>query len=398
MKTSFVLAALLAASPLAATGDVTVAPFAPGETLVPPALSSPQTESRTLVRTVVPVAGRAVVDVPSTGTGTLLVWVLPSRGDGPAALRVGGAPEVRELETRLVTPTGRVLEADDDGARGDTLRRYRIDGFGVEELGLPLGERQEALRVLGAEPGLHRVEVSAPDGGAVTVAAVELESPLVLTTWATPLSRQADEPVTVHARLSDGDAPLAGAVLSTRLAPSGAAATDAVTLFDDGLHGDGAAGDGHYAAAIGDVALPPGLVAVRVEASGTDARGRAFARTGAAGFVSERGGARLLPGSVRAEWTGEADARVLRVAARAWVREAGDYRLDVLAGGEALPDGSRPGLAWAERTDELASGSRELAVDLPASLLGDGPLHLDVRLLGLTSPGVAGRVTLDVEP
>ena len=66
---------------------------------------------------------------------------------------------------------------------------------------------------------------------------------------------------------------------------------------------------------------------VIIEAEGTDARGRAFERTGAAGVVSERGGARLLPGSVRAEWTGEADARVLRVTARASVREPGDYRL-----------------------------------------------------------------------
>ncbi len=82
--------------------------------------------------------------------------------------------------------------------------------------------------------------------------------------------------------------------------------------------------------------------------------------------------------------------------AEAAVREEGDYRLDVLAGGAELPDGSRPGLAWAERADGLSAGPRELAVEIAASLLGDGPVHLDVRLLGLTRPGVAGRVTIDV--
>ena len=62
----------------------------------------------------------------------------------------------------------------------------------------------------------------------------------------------------------------------------------------------------------------------------------------------------------------------------------------------ALADGSRPGLAWAERTGDLRAGHEELVVDLPAALLGDGPVSLDVRLLGLSRPGVAGRATLDV--
>ena len=150
------------------------------------------------------------------------------------------------------------------------------------------------------------------------------------------------------------------------------------------------------AATLDDVDLPAGPVSVRVEAEGSDARGRSFARTGAAGFVSERGSARLVPGSVRSEWVGEGDGRVLRVTATAAVREGGDYRLDVIAAGAPLADGARPGLAWAELSDSLSGGHAELSVDLPAALLGDGALHLDVRLLGLSRPGVAGRVTLDV--
>ena len=400
MKALPLLAALLAASPLlAAEARVAVGPFAPGEMLAPLAVASPESDSRTFVRTVVPDAGRAIVEIPSTGTGTLLVWVIPSRGDGLAAMRAGSGGGDRGLETRLETPSGRSLGPDADGGRSDGVRRFRIEDFGAEELGLPVGTRQEALRVVAPEPGLHRLEISSPDGAAITVAAVELDSPLVLTTWASPLSRQPGEPVTIHARVANGAAPVAGATLAARLAPESGVAGDSVPLYDDGLHGDGAAGDGHYAAAVGDLDdLPSGPVAVRVEAEGVDGRGSAFARTGASGLVNERAGARLDPRSVRAEWQGEGDARVLRVTANAAVREGGQYRLDVLAGGAAAPDGSRPGLAWAERTDDFDAGPTELSVDLPAALLGDGPLHLDVRLLGLSRLGVAGRVTLDVAP
>ncbi len=392
------LATLLAASPLVAAGNrVAVGPFAPGEMLAPVAAASPESDSRTLVRTVVPVAGRAVVDIPSTGSGTLLVWVIPSREDSTSAMRSGGGAADRDLETRLVTPSGRSIGPDADGGSRDAVRRFRIEDFGAEELGLPVGARQEALRVAAPEPGLHRLEVSAPDGAAIMIAAVELDSPLVLTSWASPLSHQPGEPVTVHARLADGGAPVPGATLVARLASTAGSVGEPVTLHDDGLHGDGAASDGHYAATAGDLAdFPAGPVAIRVDAEGVDGRGSEFARTGASGLVNERSGARLLPGSVRAEWVGEGGARVLRVTAGAAVREGGAYRLDVLAGGAAGPDGSRAGLAWAERSEEVPAGPTELSVDLPAALLGDGPVHLDVRLLGLSRLGVAGRTTLDV--
>ena len=325
--------------------------------------------------------------------------MIPSRGDALAAMRAGANGEARGLETVLETPSGRSIAPGADGGRGDAVRRFRIDEFGAEELGLPVGARQESLRVLAPEPGLHRLEIASPDGAAITVAAVELESPIVLTTLGEPAlppaRRAGDDPRPPRRRRSADRRrhPLRAA------RAAGGVAGEPVTLFDDGQHADGAAGDGHYAAQAGDLAgFPAGPVAVRVEAEGFDARGSAFARTGASGLVNERPGARLVPGSVRAEWTGEGEARALRVTATAAVRDGGEYRLDVLAGGAASPDGSRPGLAWAERTEDLAAGPTELTVDLPAALLGDGPLHLDVRLLGLSRLGVAGRVTLDVMP
>ena len=398
VKTLPLLAALLAGSPVLAAGNrVAVGAFPPGEVLAPLAVASPGSDSRTFVKTVVPSDGRAIVELPSTGTGTLLVWVIPSGPDGLAAMKAGTAGDGTVLETKLESPSGRSIGPESDGAAGSGIRRFRIEDFGGEELGLPVGARQEALRVLAPEAGLHRLELSAPDAAAITVAAVELDSPLVLTTWAAPLSRQPGVPVTIHARLADGAAAVAGALLTARLAPESGVAGDSVPLFDDGLHGDGAAGDGHYAATVADLpGFPAGPVAVRVEAEGSDDLGRPFARTGSSGLVNERSGARLLPGSVQAAWEGEGESRALLVTASATVREGGEYRLDVLAGGAAAPDGSRRGLAWAERTDDLTAGPADLSVRIPASLLGDGPLQLDVRLLGLTRVGVAGRVTLDV--
>jgi hypothetical protein len=202
--------------------------------------------------------------------------------------------------------------------------------------------------------------------------------------------------VTIHARLADGAAAVAGALLTARLAPESGVAGESVPLFDDGLHGDGAAGDGHYAATVADLpGFPAGPVAIRVEAEGSDDLGRPFARTGSSGLVNERSGARLLPGSVQAAWEGEGEARALLVTASAAVREGGEYRLDVLAGGAAAPDGSRRGLAWAERTDDLTAGPADLSVRIPASLLGDGPLQL-TSASRPDAVGVAGRVTLDV--
>ena len=81
------LATLLASTPLAG-GEVSVGRFAPGETLAPFAVASPASESRTFVKTTVLDGDRAVFDLPATGTGTLLVWVLPA-GERDAALRAG---------------------------------------------------------------------------------------------------------------------------------------------------------------------------------------------------------------------------------------------------------------------------------------------------------------------
>ena len=74
------------------------------------------------------------------------------------------------------------------------------------------------------------------------------------------------------------------------------------------------------------------------------------------------------------------------------IEEGYNFCLDAVAGLDYL----RESLAAAGWTieDDATYGPYQTYIN--ASLLGDGPLQLDVRLLGLTHVGVAGRVTLDV--
>lgn len=400
MKTTLALA-LLAASPLALAAErtVTTGPFAPGETIAPLAADAPPHDSRAFVKTVVPVSGKAALEIPATGSGSLLVWTLPVRAGKGAGVAAQAAPSGgAAVDSTLRAPSGATLERGQERARGAALRRFAIEDFGGEDLGLPsVPGKNEVLHVADSEAGRYQLElVARGDEAAFTVVVAEPESPLVLTSWTGPLSRQPGEPVTVHARLRDGDGAVAGAAVTARLAPEGGAALSGVALLDDGEHGDGAAGDGHYAATVADLPEAPGAWTVRVEAEGQDRDGRAFARTGSSGFVSERGAARLLAGSVAAR----RDGGDLVVTATARVREAGTYRLDVLVGASASADGSRPGVAWGELTQELAAGTADLALRIPAAELAGaaGPLAAEVRLLGLSPMGVAGRALVDVAP
>jgi len=336
-------------------------------------LSAPAQVSRTFVRTVALRGGRASLDLP-LGDGNLVVWTLSS-----SAASVGAASPVQGA---LRGPSGQaVADAVQAGAVAQA----------VPELGLR--GQQATLRVDGAAAGAYRLELDGPDAPtAVTVVAAQPDSPLTLTTWSGPLSRQPGEPVTVYARLADGEAALSGATVSARVAPPAGLAGAPVRLFDDGRHGDGAAGDGVYAARVERLGNDAGLWTVRVEARGADARGREFARTGGSGFVTESGAARLRPG-VTARVIDGKDGRVLRVQAVADVARAGRYRLDAIAAGAADADGSRAALGHADRTQALGAGRVRLSVDVP---LGGDPALVDVRLLGMDTPGLAGRVIIDI--
>ena len=371
MKTTrFVLIAfLLAAFPLAAADGVTVGAFAPGDAYAPPPDHAPARASRASVRTVAVADGQASLDLPVSGGGRVLVWTVVNGGRASVALRTAG---------------GRALAAGEERSGDGTLRRVPI---GSEEMGLDLHGAQEAIEVRDAEAGVYTLEVESPGAAAVTVVVAEPESPLVLSTWAGPLSRRPGEPLVLGATLREGRQPVGGRVTARLAGPEGKAG-DAVALFDDGRHQDGAAGDGVFAARVDAGAMAPGFWSVRFDASGQDARGNAFLRTSSSGFMSESGAAVLTAARAVA-------GRGLRVSADASVALAGRYRLDVIVATRPDAAGRQQGVAWAESARTLAAGAAVLDLTIPAETLGDAagqPLFVDVRLVGLDAPGVS-RVT-----
>lgn len=376
-----VVVVLAAPCAWAAQPQIETGRFAPGEAYAPPELVAPARESRAFAKTLVLEKGRATVELPVVGGSRLIVWHAAAGAEG----------HVAALTSSLRLPSGEPLAAGQgDGA----VRRVPIE---AEELGLDLNGAQEALHVRRAEAGTHRLELLGPSGAVVTLVAAEPESSLVLTTQAGPLSRQPGEAVTLTARLQDVSGPLLGARVTARLQADGRTGGQSLELRDDGRSGDGAAGDGTYGFVLrGLPAAPAGLWSVRFEAAGKDSGGREFLRTGGSGFVNEAGAAQLLARGASASVVGTGSSRHVHVEADVLVREAGRYRLDAIVAGAADGNGRRPGRAWSEASQELEAGRVRLSLDVPLGESDpDEALFVDVRLLGLDRPGLAGRVTLE---
>lgn len=341
-----------------------VGTFAPGDMLTPPAAHAPANVSRMYARTLTP--DERTLDLPAAGDSSMIVWTM------------------RAVSARLVTPTGRTLEPDAVQSPDRSLQRFRFEGG---DLGFGKGQ-QQVMHVARTEAATYRLEAAVQEP--VTVVAAEPESRITLSTWAAPLSRQPGEPVTLHAELREGADALTDARVTARLAPANGKAGESIELFDDGRHDDGAASDGVYAVTLSDLPQDAaGLWQVRFEADGRTAGGARFARTGSGELMAERDAARLDAASVRATVNGEN----LRITAAVDVRIAGNYRFDVIAADAA----TRASLAWAEAPRALTTGPTELSVEIPLALIGNkDALRLDIRLLGMDTPGVAGRVEREV--
>jgi hypothetical protein len=376
--------------------------FAQGETVAAIDNKAPVATSRNFVKFVTPEASsRATVDIPSTGTSGLLVWTIPM-ASVPGAKRAGSGSESDVPKTQLRTPSGQVLAREVTESPESGTRRFAINDFSPEDFGLNVSRQQEVLHVDTAEAGTYQLELSMPGhGAAYAVVVAEPDSPVVLETWAAPLSRRSGEPLSLFARIQNGTAPIAGARVVAQLAPENAPSALSVELFDDGKHNDGAANDGTYAADVASFpkGAPSGHWTIKFDASGTTDE-IAFLRTGSSGFVSEPDHARIASGSTSADVVEmENGERFLRVTSVVEVQTPGTYRFDVIVAGSANSEGSRPGVAWAESTDVLAAGRQTLSVDIPLKLVRSSMrqgLNLDVRLLGLDPMGVAGRETLDI--
>jgi hypothetical protein len=367
MKKSLLL--LLAIAPAALAADLT-GRFDAGTKYEEPAVHAPANVSRMFVRTIERQARMESLALPAAGGSGMIIWTIPAR------------PSAKGVSTRVTTPNGSVLQPRDRGSIERGIRRFHMDERETAELGVG-GGAHEVVHVMATAAASYLVDVDIPaDVPGVTVIAAEPDSPITLSTWAAPLSRQPGEPVTFHAELRDGDAPITGARVTARLASPGGKSFAAVELSENS--------DGTYSATVVDLPdTAPGAWQVRFEAEGNNAAGARFARTGSGELVAERGAARLH--EITTEVVGEA----LRVRASADVLLAGAYRFDVFAA-----DGARNAVAWGEGVRNLTTGATTLELDIPLAHLGGTrveDLFLDVRLLGLDAIGVAGRRTKEVD-
>ncbi len=358
-KTLFLLLSL---APAAFAADQT-GRFAAGTKYEEPAVHAPAQVSRMFARSI-PRAAANAIDIPAAGGSGMIIWTIPSR---PAS-----------VSTRLLTPTGAVLQPTDRGSYESGLRRFRMDSTETAELGLPAGAH-EVMHVLDAAAASYQLRVDLPDTvEGVTLVVAEPESRITLSTWAAPLSRQQGEPVTLHAELRDGDAQLTNARVTARLAAPNGRKFDAIELVETTA--------GVYRATFANLPVElAGSWQVRFEAEGATQDGTRFARTGSGELIAERPAARL--GRIATEVVGDA----LRITVPAEINLAGTYRYDVL-----IADGSRNAMAWGQAVRTLTTGGTTLEIDVPLSHLGTTrveDLFLDARLLGLDAIGVAGRVT-----
>ena len=371
MKSTLLSILLLAATPT--FGADLTGRFEPGTKYEAPASHAPANVSRMFTRTLPRGAGSAV-DLPAAGGSGMIIWTIPARRDASG----------RAISTRLTTPGGATLRPGDRGSIERGLRRFELDAAETAELELPRGAH-EVIHVMETTAASYRLEVDMPpDAAGVTVVAAEPESAITLATWVAPLSRQPGQPVTLHAELRDGAAPIADARVTARLAAARRKAFDEVTLIEKEA--------GVYEVTLTDLPSDtPGAWQVRFDAAGQTAEGVRFARAGLGELVAERGAARLDANSVRTTVEGDA----LRIEVAADVKLAGTYRFDAIVVGR-----QESALAWAEGVRRLETGGTTLAIEIPLAHLNGTPredLSLDLRLLGLDPIGVAGMVRVDLE-
>ena len=221
---------------------------------------------------------RLAADQPQ-GDATFLV-------DDAPTIEVDLAATVDGLVTRIEAPSGAVIDAGHLPAGGD---------FGVFGPGsggpsdspfiVPVDgpEFHTIYRFPSAGPGTYRVVFESPGlaGEAAVVTRFATTSPVVAALFAPAPEVVLGNPVVLTAALFGGGQPIAGATVRVSVNDRAGQFTD-VTLRDDGVGSDTAAGDGLYSGDL--VPTAPGRYAAFAILEGAAGGGRPFARQAATTF------------------------------------------------------------------------------------------------------------------
>lgn len=179
-----------------------------------------------------------------------------------------------DFNVSLISPSGEVIDAD------DTVVGVQFRGF----------DSNKYFRVYNPEQGTWRVlvENTALEDGRETyiVTATGLTNLKLDMSFANQTFNEVIKPV-VNVNLTEDEAPITDAtILASLFEDDGFNAVETITLFDDGAHDDGLAGDGIYGGEFTTVNTQRAYN-VRIKATGTTVNGDSFERLGLRSFVSK---------------------------------------------------------------------------------------------------------------
>lgn len=183
-----------------------------------------------------------------------------------------------DIDMALLAPDGTVI----DHAAAGTYPNVE----------LVIGDTYEAYTIDQPLPGDWEMILSGvtiPAGGEAYNTTVMASTPIEISVDTDQAAYSTGELVHITAELDDGMGIPGADVVATIAAPSGAAADgDRVRLYDDGLHGDGAAGDGMYANDFRRLCWT-GTYDITVEGEGLSNAGVPFVRVGSRQITASAG-------------------------------------------------------------------------------------------------------------
>ncbi|HWP94714.1 MAG TPA: choice-of-anchor X domain-containing protein [Gammaproteobacteria bacterium] len=284
------------------------------------------------------------------------------------------------LALPVETPQGAVLLfLDDDTVNvrvpaGPSIPRKLYREETLQRMGLPAaGVRFELSGIM---PGVHALDITSNRReGRLRYVLAEPGSALDMVVRVTPLAVRAGETVRIEADLSSGMPRVANVMARLEDGRS-------MRLRDDGRGGDRHARDGVYTAVFAAPAVAGhAAVLARLEARGTTAAGRAFARTASAAVMVTAPRTRIEPAGVRA-WD---DALEIPLAAA-----AGRFRVAAVYG--------RDTRALVQVSEDVVLNGAAAVVTLPRPPAAHAADRAVVRVLNLDNLGLEAERLVSLRP